>query len=68
MSGSKLKKNSVQICMSLSGHVTYIRDVAGEDHVGIGAGYDGINRYDFRSHFIEVCNQFSFSVVKQFEG
>ncbi|XP_063217302.1 dipeptidase 1-like [Bacillus rossius redtenbacheri] len=25
-------------------HVTYIRDVAGEDHVGIGAGYDGINR------------------------
>jgi len=35
--------------MSLSGHVTHIRDVAGEDHVGIGAGYDGINRYDFRS-------------------
>ena len=34
--------------MSLSGHVTHIRDVAGEDHVGIGAGYDGINRYDFR--------------------
>lgn len=25
-------------------HVTHIRDVAGEDHVGIGAGYDGINR------------------------
>ncbi|GFG33453.1 hypothetical protein Cfor_03521, partial [Coptotermes formosanus] len=24
-------------------HVTHIRDVAGEDHVGIGAGYDGIN-------------------------
>jgi microsomal dipeptidase-like Zn-dependent dipeptidase len=54
--------------MSLSGHVTHIRDVAGEDHVGIGAGYDGINRYDFRSHFNEVCNQFSFGVIKQFEG
>ena len=54
--------------MSLSGHVTHIRDVAGEDHVGIGAGYDGINRYDYRSHFNEVCNQFSFSVVKHFEG
>ncbi|XP_068084434.1 dipeptidase 1 [Anabrus simplex] len=25
-------------------HLTHIRDVAGEDHVGIGAGYDGINR------------------------
>ncbi|XP_046660577.1 dipeptidase 1-like [Homalodisca vitripennis] len=24
-------------------HINYIRRVAGEDHVGIGAGYDGIN-------------------------
>ncbi|XP_054288246.1 dipeptidase 1-like isoform X3 [Macrosteles quadrilineatus] len=24
-------------------HINYIRKVAGEDHVGIGAGYDGIN-------------------------
>lgn len=31
--------------LSVSGHLTHIRDVAGEDHVGIGAGYDGINRY-----------------------
>jgi len=38
--------------------VTHIRDVAGEDHVGIGAGYDGINRYmparcDFRCSLIK---------------
>ncbi|XP_047002669.1 dipeptidase 1-like [Schistocerca americana] len=25
-------------------HLTHIRDVAGDDHVGLGAGYDGINR------------------------
>lgn len=24
-------------------HINHIRSVAGEDHVGIGAGYDGIN-------------------------
>lgn len=24
-------------------HINHIRDVAGVDHVGIGAGYDGIN-------------------------
>ncbi|KAF4523155.1 hypothetical protein B566_EDAN002411 [Ephemera danica] len=30
--------------MSRFRHVTHIRDVAGEDHVGIGAGYEGINR------------------------
>jgi microsomal dipeptidase-like Zn-dependent dipeptidase len=56
--------------MSLSGHVTHIRDVAGEDHVGIGAGYDGINRYVMpgitsgRSLMNEVCNQFRFNLVK----
>lgn len=24
-------------------HINHIRDVAGIDHVGIGAGYDGVN-------------------------
>lgn len=24
-------------------HINYVRDIAGEDYVGIGAGYDGIN-------------------------
>lgn len=27
----------------VSAHINHIRDVAGVDHVGIGAGYDGIN-------------------------
>lgn len=26
-----------------SAHINHIKNVAGEDHVGIGAGYDGIN-------------------------
>lgn len=26
-------------------HINHIRDVAGIDHVGIGAGYDGVNRW-----------------------
>jgi microsomal dipeptidase-like Zn-dependent dipeptidase len=26
-----------------SAHINHIRDVAGVNHVGIGAGYDGIN-------------------------
>ncbi|CAL4195964.1 unnamed protein product, partial [Meganyctiphanes norvegica] len=25
-------------------HINYIREIAGVDHVGIGAGYDGINK------------------------
>lgn len=25
-------------------HINHIKDVAGEDHVGLGAGYDGINQ------------------------
>nr|CAD7453345.1 unnamed protein product [Timema tahoe] len=27
----------------VSAHINHIREVAGVDHVGIGAGYDGIN-------------------------
>jgi membrane dipeptidase len=27
----------------VAAHINHIRDVAGVDHVGIGAGYDGIN-------------------------
>lgn len=29
---------------NLTVHINHIRDVAGIDHVGIGAGYDGVNR------------------------
>lgn len=29
---------------SISAHINHIRDVAGENHVGLGAGYDGINQ------------------------
>lgn len=25
-------------------HINHIKNVAGEDHVGLGAGYDGINQ------------------------
>lgn len=27
----------------IAAHINHIRDVAGIDHVGIGAGYDGVN-------------------------
>lgn len=27
----------------ISAHINHIRDVAGVDNVGLGAGYDGIN-------------------------
>lgn len=27
----------------ISAHINHIKDVAGIDHVGIGAGYDGVN-------------------------
>jgi membrane dipeptidase len=27
----------------VTAHINHIRDVAGVDHIGIGAGYDGIN-------------------------
>ena len=26
-------------------HINHIRKIAGVDHVGLGAGYDGISRY-----------------------
>jgi len=29
----------------VAAHINHIRDVAGVDHVGIGAGYDGINMW-----------------------
>ena len=29
--------------ISLPAHINHVRDVAGIDHVGIGASYDGIN-------------------------
>lgn len=28
----------------ISAHINHIKNVAGEDHVGLGAGYDGINQ------------------------
>lgn len=31
------------VCVLFTAHINHIRDVAGVDHVGIGAGYDGIN-------------------------
>jgi membrane dipeptidase len=48
-------KQLIQLCLQLStnqlvsrytchaAHINHIRTVAGVDHVGIGAGYDGIN-------------------------
>lgn len=27
----------------ITAHINHIKDVAGIDHVGIGAGYDGVN-------------------------
>lgn len=30
--------------MYISAHINHIKNVAGEDHVGLGAGYDGINQ------------------------
>lgn len=43
-----------------SAHINHIRRVAGIDHVGIGAGYDGINTYVsyFGFHWGE-CNWFA---------
>jgi microsomal dipeptidase-like Zn-dependent dipeptidase len=36
--------SSVRLCSSsFAAHINHIRDVAGVNHVGIGAGYDGIN-------------------------
>lgn len=33
----------LQSLYSRAAHINHIRDVAGIDHVGIGAGYDGVN-------------------------
>ena len=34
----------IRLCSSsFAAHINHIRDVAGVNHVGIGAGYDGIN-------------------------
>ncbi|XKL63748.1 hypothetical protein PGB90_006112 [Kerria lacca] len=41
-------------------HINHIRDVAGEDHVGLGSGYDGINYttsgLEDVSHFPDLLN------------
>lgn len=31
------------VCFCFPAHINHIREVAGVDSVGIGAGYDGIN-------------------------
>lgn len=36
------RANSNPICFCLA-HINHIREVAGVDSVGLGAGYDGIN-------------------------
>jgi len=33
----------VAMCLFVSAHINHIRAVAGVNHVGLGAGYDGIN-------------------------
>lgn len=34
----------INFCISyFAAHINHIREVAGIDHVGIGAGYDGVN-------------------------
>jgi len=33
----------VVMCLLVSAHINHIRAVAGVNHVGLGAGYDGIN-------------------------
>ena len=39
----KLHTNHVKHDVYLSAHLNHIKNVAGIDHVGIGASYDGIN-------------------------
>lgn len=42
-----LRQKKITTCNlnNLTVHINHIRDVAGIDHVGIGAGYDGVNRW-----------------------
>ena len=34
---------NIKIIFFVTAHINHVRKVAGIDHVGIGAGYDGIN-------------------------
>lgn len=47
----------------LSAHINHIKMVAGVDHVGLGAGYDGISRYSFLCNFLLLD---SFTILKLF--
>jgi microsomal dipeptidase-like Zn-dependent dipeptidase len=37
------KKKNFSHCLFFIAHINHIKNIAGIDHIGIGAGYDGIN-------------------------
>lgn len=40
----KIKKKEKNIQLFFIAHINHIRRIAGVNHVGLGAGYDGISR------------------------
>lgn len=40
----------------VAAHINHIRDIAGVDTVGLGAGYDGINQWVLIYSFCPTCN------------
>ncbi|KAJ8866691.1 hypothetical protein PR048_032552 [Dryococelus australis] len=46
--GGRGKTNDLLFCFLVAAHINHIRSVAGVNHVGLGAGYDGINLNEVR--------------------
>lgn len=40
---ASISNSHLSLFWNVSAHINHIRKVAGVDHIGIGAGYDGIN-------------------------